>query len=246
MTASPDPYVVLTNVHHAFARTPVLHDISFEAYPGQVLGIIGPNGAGKSTTMRILTGYLAPASGSVTVCGHAMTPHAVQARQAIGYLPEGAPLWDEWQVTAFLKSIGSIRGLHGARLRERLETVIEEAAIGSVATRRIETLSKGFRRRVALAAALIGDPEVLVLDEPTDGLDPNQKHDMRALIRRLAKDKAILISTHILEEIPAVCERVIAIVEGRIVLSTTPEEFGKGESLDVAFRKLTSQVAVSE
>ncbi|MCH9780017.1 MAG: ABC transporter ATP-binding protein [Alphaproteobacteria bacterium] len=219
------PHVRLEGISHHFGGQPVLKDISLDAYKGEVLGLIGPNGAGKSTTMRIVTGYLTPVQGRVTICGHDMATQSVQARRSLGYLPEGAALWDEWTVWHFLHCIAAIRGLRGKEKNDRFDVVVAETSLQQVLHQTIETLSKGFRRRVALAAALIGDPDVLVLDEPTDGLDPNQKHEMRKLIRTLAQEKAIILSTHILEEVPALCTRLITIANGQIVSSSTPEEF---------------------
>jgi ABC-2 type transport system ATP-binding protein len=196
--------------------------ISFTARPGEVLGFLGPNGAGKSTTMRILAGFIAPTRGTASVCGHDVEREPIEARRKLGYLPEGAPSYGEMSVRAFLDFIAALRGLDGARRRERLGYVIERLQLGPVLEQSIETLSKGFRRRVGLAQAIVHDPPVLILDEPTDGLDPNQKHEVRGLIAGMARDKLIVVSTHILEEVSAVCTRAVIIARGRIVADDTP------------------------
>ncbi len=196
--------------------------ISFGAKPGEVLGFLGPNGAGKSTTMRILAGFIAPTRGSASVCGHDVEREPIAARRSLGYLPEGAPSYGEMTVRAFLGFIADLRGLAGPRRRERLDYVIDRLQLGQVLEQSIETLSKGFRRRVGLAQAVVHDPPVLILDEPTDGLDPNQKHEVRGLIAEMARDKLIVVSTHILEEVSAVCTRAIIIARGRIVADDTP------------------------
>ncbi len=197
-------------------------DLSFSVAPGEVLGFLGANGAGKSTTMRMIAGFIAPSAGQVTVCGHDIERAPVPAKSCMGYLPEGAPSYGEMTVSEFLDFVADIRGLHGAQRRERRGLVIERLALAPVIEQVIETLSKGFRRRVGLAQALIHDPQVLILDEPTDGLDPNQKHEVRRLINELSKDKLVIVSTHILEEVHEVCTRAIIIAEGRIVADETP------------------------
>jgi len=196
--------------------------VSFRVEPGQVLGFLGPNGAGKSTTMRIIAGFLSPTSGSASVLGHDVETEPVAARRGLGYLPEGAPSYGEMTVGAFLSFIADIRGLSGERRRQRLDDAIGRLMLGGVYNQTIETLSKGFRRRVGLAQAILHDPPVLILDEPTDGLDPNQKHEVRTLINAMAKDKTIVVSTHILEEVHAVCTRAIVIARGRILADDTP------------------------
>ncbi|MGZ8195500.1 MAG: ABC transporter ATP-binding protein, partial [Methylosarcina sp.] len=177
--------------------------ITFRAEPGQVLGFLGPNGAGKSTTMKMIAGFLAPTSGRARVCGFDVEEQPMQAKSVIGYLPEGAPSYGEMTPRSFLEFIASIRGLIGDRRRQRLDDVIGRLQLEDVLDQTIDTLSKGFKRRVGLAQALLHNPEVLILDEPTDGLDPNQKHHVRTLINAMAKDKVIVISTHILEEVHA-------------------------------------------
>ena len=199
-----------------------VEDVTFEVRPGEVLGFLGPNGAGKTTTMRMLAGFVTPTSGRASICGHDVETAPLAARQSLGYLPEGAPSYGEMRVCAFLEFIAELRRLEGTHKRARLDHVIERLQLSSVLEQQIETLSKGFRRRVGLAQALVHDPPVLVLDEPTDGLDPNQKHEVRALINEMARDKIIVISTHILEEVDAVCTRAIIIARGRIVADDTP------------------------
>jgi ABC-2 type transport system ATP-binding protein len=195
--------------------------VSFTASPGEVLGFLGPNGAGKTTTMRMLAGFITPTSGSASICGHDVDTDPLAARRCVGYLPEGAPAYGEMTVRDFLDFIADLRRLRGAG-RARVETAIERLQLQSVLTQTIETLSKGFRRRVGLAQAIMHDPPVLILDEPTDGLDPNQKHEVRTLINDMAGDKTVIISTHILEEVDAVCTRAIIIAHGRIVADDTP------------------------
>jgi len=198
-------------------------DVSFEARPGEVLGFLGPNGAGKTTTMRMIAGFIAPTSGKASICGHDVEREPLAAKGALGYLPEGAPSYGEMSVKGFLEFIADLRGLAGTTRRSRLDQVIERLALGNVTAQTIDTLSKGFRRRVGIAQAILHDPPVLVLDEPTDGLDPNQKHEVRALINEMAAEKTIVVSTHILEEVEAVCTRAIIIARGRIVADDTPQ-----------------------
>ncbi len=198
--------------------------ISFAVDHGEVLGFLGPNGAGKSTTMKMIAGFLSPSSGSARVCGFDVTDRPIEVKRRIGYLPEGAPGYPDMTPAAFLDFIGSIRGYSGAERRRRVGEAVAKTQLGEVLYQPIDTLSKGFKRRVGLAQALLHDPEVLILDEPTDGLDPNQKHEVRTLIRAMAADKAIIISTHILEEVDAVCTRAVVIAQGRIVADGTPSE----------------------
>ena len=196
--------------------------VSFQLEKGEVLGFLGPNGAGKSTSMKMITGYLVPTKGKVEVAGFDVKKHPIAAKMRMGYLPEGAPAWGDMTPLEFLRFVADARALPHEARAEALGRVIDHTHIGSVLHKPIETLSKGFRRRVGLAQALIHNPDVLVLDEPTDGLDPNQKHEMRQLIRALAEDKAIIISTHILEEVEAVCSRSIIIDRGKVVADDTP------------------------
>ena len=195
--------------------------VTFTASPGEVLGFLGPNGAGKTTTMRMLAGFITPTSGSASICGHDVDTDPIAARGCLGYLPEGAPAYGEMTVRDFLDFIADLRRLRGAG-RARVDTAIERLQLQSVLNQTIETLSKGFRRRVGLAQAIMHDPPVLILDEPTDGLDPNQKHEVRTLINDMAGDKTVIISTHILEEVDAVCTRAIIIAHGRVVADDTP------------------------
>jgi ABC-2 type transport system ATP-binding protein len=205
-----------------YGQHTVVDNLSFDCTPGEVLGFLGPNGAGKSTTMKMLTGFVAPSSGSASVCGHDIADNALEARRKLGYLPEGAPCYPEMTPKTFLEFIADIRELTGERRRQRLDEVIARLHLESVLNQSIDTLSKGFKRRVGLAQAILHDPQVLLLDEPTDGLDPNQKHEVRQLIQSMAADKLIVISTHILEEVEAVCSRAIIISSGKILADDTP------------------------
>jgi ABC-2 type transport system ATP-binding protein len=198
--------------------------LSFIVESGEVLGFLGPNGAGKSTTMKMITGFLRPSAGTARINGYDIQTHPVQAKRQLGYLPEGAPGYGEMTVSGFLEFIADIRGLQGEARSRRLQAVIEEVHLGRVLGQKIDTLSKGFRRRAGLAQAILHDPKVLILDEPTDGLDPNQKHEVRNLIRGMSGDKIIVISTHILEEVEAVCTRAMIIGHGRLLADGTPEE----------------------
>ncbi len=197
-------------------------DVSFQVAPGEVLGFLGPNGAGKTTTMRMLAGFVDPTAGTASICGHDIQTDPLRAKASLGYLPEGAPSYGEMTVRAFLDFIADLRQLEGARRQSRLDHVIGRLQLEKVLEQTVETLSKGFRRRVGLAQAMLSDPPVLILDEPTDGLDPNQKQEVRTLINEMARDKIIVISTHILEEVDAVCTRAIIIARGRIVADDTP------------------------
>ena len=205
-----------------YGRHTVVDELSFSCEPGEVLGFLGPNGAGKSTTMKMLTGFVTPSAGAASVCGHDVETDGLAAREKIGYLPEGAPCYAEMTPGTFLEFIADIRGLDGGRRQSRLDEVIERLHLGPVLDQTIDTLSKGFKRRVGLAQAILHDPDVLILDEPTDGLDPNQKHEVRALIRSMSADKLIVISTHILEEVEALCSRAIIIANGKILADDTP------------------------
>lgn len=207
-----------------YGRIHAVDDVSFRVEPGQVLGFLGPNGAGKSTTMKMIAGFLTPTSGTASVCGFDVREQGIQARRALGYLPEGAPSYGEMTVCGFLEFIADVRNLSGARRRQRLDDVIGRLQLEGVLAQPIDTLSKGFRRRVGLAQAILHDPRALILDEPTDGLDPNQKHEVRGLIQSMAADRTIIISTHILEEVNAVCTRAIIIAKGRVLADATPTE----------------------
>ena len=205
-----------------YGRHTVVDDLSFRCESGEVLGFLGPNGAGKSTTMKMLTGFVTPSAGGASVCGHDIATDGLAARRKLGYLPEGAPCYAEMTPGSFLEFIADIRGLTGSERKSRLDEVIERLHLGPVLQQSVDTLSKGFKRRVGLAQAILHDPEVLILDEPTDGLDPNQKHEVRELILSMAEDKLIVISTHILEEVEAVCSRAIIIANGKILADDTP------------------------
>ena len=211
-----------TGLRKRYARLTAVDGISFKVEPGEVLGFLGPNGAGKSTTMRIIAGFLLPNEGSARVCGHDVQDDAMAARRALGYLPEGAPSYGEMTPRSLLAFIADLRDLRGDHRRQRLGFVVSRLALESVLTQSIETLSKGFRRRVGLAVAILHDPAALILDEPTDGLDPNQKHEVRGLIVELAKERTLLLSTHILEEVEAVCTRAIIIAGGKLLADDTP------------------------
>jgi ABC-2 type transport system ATP-binding protein len=198
--------------------------VSFTVDAGNVLGFLGPNGAGKSTTMKMITGFLTPTAGRVRICGHDVVDEPIAAKARIGYLPEGAPAYPDMTPASFLEFTAEVRGIAAAERRGLVQAAVDQVELGSVLGQPIDTLSKGFKRRVGLAQAILHDPPVLILDEPTDGLDPNQKHEVRALIREMSKEKAIIISTHILEEVDAVCDRAVIIARGRIVADGTPEE----------------------
>jgi len=214
----------ICNLVKNFGPLVAVDNVSFRVPAGEVLGFLGPNGAGKSTTMKMITGFLAPTAGTAVICGHDIQTEPLAAKRQIGYLPEGAPAYPDMTAAEFLDFIAHIRGFHGAAARRRVADIAELIHIADVLHQPIETLSKGYRRRVGVAQALLHDPPVLVLDEPTDGLDPNQKYEMRGIIRRLSPGKAIIISTHLLEEVEAVCSRAIIIAHGRILADGTPDE----------------------
>ncbi len=210
--------------------------VTFTVEPGEVLGFLGPNGAGKSTTMKMVTGYLPPTSGTAVVCGHDILERPLEAKSKIGYLPEGAPAYPDMTPEGFLRFIADARGMRGEPRRRAIDAAVDAVMLQDVMRQPIETLSKGFKRRVGLAQAIVHDPEVLIMDEPTDGLDPNQKHEVRSLIKKMAghggegaqgrgRAKAIVLSTHILEEVEAVCTRVVVIAKGRVVVDSSPAQF---------------------
>ena len=212
----------IRNLYKNFGPLVAVDDVSFTVKQGEVLGFLGPNGAGKSTTMKMATGFLAPTSGTAIVCGHDIRTHPLAAKRQFGYLPEGAPAYPDMIVADFLHFVAHIRGYRGSEVRERTDHIVELVQLGDVYDQRIDTLSKGFRRRVGVAQALIHDPPVIILDEPTDGLDPNQKHAMRRIIAAMRPEKAIVISTHLLEEVEAVCSRAVIIAKGRLLADSTP------------------------
>jgi ABC-2 type transport system ATP-binding protein len=226
-----------------FGPLTAVNDLSLTVGPGEVLGFLGPNGAGKSTTMKMVTGFLAPDQGSVRICGHDIVQDTIAAQKKLGYLPEGAPAYGEMTPRHFLHFIAEVRGLSGEAEKAATARAIAGAELQSVLDQPIETLSKGFRRRVGLAQAILHDPDVLVLDEPTDGLDPNQKHAVRGLIRGMARNKTIIVSTHLLEEVDAICTRAVIIDKGRIVIDAKPPELAARSPsgrLDDVFRQLTT------
>ena len=233
--------ISVKDLRRRFGSIIAVDGISFEASQGDVLGFLGPNGAGKTTAMRMLTCFLKPDSGTAKVCGYDIRRDPVKVRQSVGYLAENAPAYDEMTVGSFLNFICDARRINGSKRKGAIDRVVTGCSIGSVYHQTIETLSKGYRRRVGLAQALIDDPPVLILDEPTDGLDPNQKHDVRQLINKMAMDKCIIVSTHILEEVEAVCTRMIIIAKGKILVDSTPDELKKKykAGLDEIFRKIT-------
>jgi ABC-2 type transport system ATP-binding protein len=237
----------IQNLEKTFGHKRAVRDISFTLEPGVVLGFLGPNGAGKSTTLRMIAGVLEPDSGDVKIAGHSITSDRRLAQKVLGYLPEGAPLYDDMRPPKFLEFIASAHGLQGTAKKDAIERAIADARIGGVCGQRIRSLSKGYRRRVGLAGAILHDPPVLILDEPTDGLDPNQKRSVSALIARLAPKKVIVISTHTLTDVPTMCTRALVIDHGRVVADETPDGLAKyadDGQLETAFNQLTNQAEV--
>ena len=243
-----DRLLAIEGLAKHFGPITAVDGVSFSVARGEVLGFLGPNGAGKSTTMRMITGYLPPDAGRVEVCGIELAKDPIAVRQRIGYLPEGAPAYGDMTPAALLDFVATLRRYPSAERHQRLESVTERLELDGVLQQPIETLSKGFKRRVGLAVALLHDPEVLILDEPTDGLDPNQKHHVRQLLADMAKDKAIIISTHILEEVDALCTRAIVIARGRIVADAKPAELEARSSYHnaVTLRLPSDQVAPAQ
>jgi len=222
--ALPNPMIRIDNLVKSFGPKRAVDGISFAVERGEVLGFLGPNGAGKSTTMRMITGFMPPSAGKVTVGGYDVAESPLQAKRLIGYLPENAASYPDMSVHGFLNFAAELRGLGRSARKKAIGHVVELCFLESVLHQSIDTLSKGYKHRTCLAQALIHDPDVLIMDEPTDGLDPNQKHEVRNLIKRLGANKAIVFSTHILEEVDAACTRAIIIDRGRIVANGTPEE----------------------
>ena len=234
--------LTVCELHKSFGPIQAVQGVSFTVNKGEVLGFLGPNGAGKTTTMRMITGFLPPSSGTAKICGHDIQEDPVGAKRCLGYLPENAPSYHAMTVTEFLTFIAEVRGFRGSDCRDRVEAAIVKSRLESVRNQTVETLSKGYRQRTCFAQAVLHDPPVLVMDEPTDGLDPNQKFVVRQMIRDMAAEKAIIISTHILEEVDAVCTRAIVIARGRIVANGTPAELRErapNGRLEDVFRTLT-------
>ena len=226
----------LSKFYGNFAAT---RDVSFSVPAGQVCAFLGPNGAGKSTMMKMLTGFLAPSKGSAKIGGYDVGDNRLEASQLIGYLPENGPLYSEMTPLSILKFLGSVRGMNSSTLKDRLQYVTDKCSLDDVWKKPISKLSRGYRQRVGMAQALLHDPSILILDEPTSGLDPNQVHDVRELIRSLGKTKTVLLSTHILQEVKAICSRVLLINEGRLVFDGSTDEMGSESSMEFRFRELT-------
>lgn len=216
--------VELRRLRKTFGPIVAVDEVSFTVGRGEVLGFLGPNGAGKSTTMKMITGFLTPTGGTVKVNGFDMREQPLEAKKSLGYLPEGAPAYWEMTPLSFLLFIGEMRGFRGAELHRRVAETMDKVNLQGVVHQPIDTLSKGFKRRVGLAQAILHDPSVLILDEPTDGLDPNQKHEVRGLIKTMAREKAVILSTHVLEEVHAVCTRAMIIAKGKVITDGTPAE----------------------
>lgn len=234
--------VKVKNLRKNFGHIDAVRGVSFDLSKGEVLGFLGPNGAGKSTTMRMITGFITPSSGTAIVGGYDVTQDPVSVKKQIGYLPENAPVYETMSVTGFLRFSGGIRGYKGTELDDRVEMAINRSHLEGVRNQTVSTLSKGYRQRTCFAQAILHDPPVLIMDEPTDGLDPNQKYVVREMIREMASEKVIIVSTHILEEVDAVCSRAIIIAKGKVVANGTPTELkARSETgrLDDVFRKLT-------
>ena len=226
-----------------FGEFTAVSNVSFEAQTGEILGFLGPNGAGKSTTMKMIAGFLPATSGTAILCGHNVKQESLLVQKNLGYVPENAPLYEDMYVHEFLRFIAKMREISSEKISANIEKTLSMCAIKDVEFQKIETLSKGYKRRVSLAQALLHDPNVLILDEPTDGLDPNQKHDVRALIKKISKEKTILISTHILEEVEEICTRCLIIGKGKVLFQGTPQELkGKSKSgrMQDVFRAMTT------
>ena len=234
--------IKITNLTKKFDDFTAVSNLNMNVKKGEVLGFLGPNGAGKSTTMKMITGFIKPTAGYIEVNNMNIERNATECKKLIGYLPEGAPLYGDMTPKNMLKFIAAIRGISGKKFKSALDEIVVQTQITDVINQPIETLSKGYKRRVGLAQALIHDPEILILDEPTDGLDPNQKHHVRSLINEMGKKKAIIISTHILEEVDAVCSRAAIIAKGKLLIDKRPSDLRKGSKnkhLDDIFREIT-------
>ncbi len=239
--------VVVDNIVKDYGDLRAVDGVSFEVRKGDILGFLGPNGAGKSTTMKMIAGFLAPTAGTASVGGFDVQENPLESKSRIGYLPESSPAYPEMTVFEFLTYVAESRGFRSKdEIHDRLSDVIVKCHLQQVQGQAIETLSKGYRQRVGVAQAILHDPPVLILDEPTDGLDPNQKHEVRKLIKTMAEDKAIILSTHILEEVEAICNRIIVIDQGKVRVDETPDSFKArkpGSSIDEIFRELTHSKA---
>jgi gliding motility-associated transport system ATP-binding protein len=240
------PMIEAAGLSKFFGDFAAVRNVSFSVPRGQVAAFLGPNGAGKSTTLKILTGYLTPSEGVARIGGLDVLEHRIEAARRVGYLPENGPLYPEMTPLELLQFFGEARGLADNRLRARIEAVVEQCNLQAVLEKSIYKLSKGYRQRVGMAHALLHEPDILIMDEPTSGLDPNQIHDVRLLIRKLGETKTILISTHILQEVSAVCDHVILIHEGRVVFDGTPAEMAAGGNLEDAFHRLTKETVFAE
>ena len=248
--------IEVENLVRRFGAFTAVDGVSLSVVKGEVLGFLGPNGAGKSTTMKMITGFLTPTSGRIRIAGVDLEDDALAAKRIIGYLPEVAPAYPDMTPRSFLTFIADVRGLNATERSWRLDKVIDQVNLKGVLDQPIDTLSKGYKRRVGLAQAILHDPPVLILDEPTDGLDPNQKHEVRELIRIMAPKKAIMISTHLLEEVEAVCTRAVIIARGRVVAEGAPDPSGEGWQLgeyyappgrlDAAFHAITQPAPAAE
>jgi len=234
--------ISISNITKKFGDFTAVDNLSMSVKSGEVLGFLGPNGAGKSTTMKMITGFMKPTEGTIKVKGMNVETNSIECKKLIGYLPEGAPLYGDMTPINMLKFVAYIRGMDSQEFKTALDIVVIKTEITDVINQPIDTLSKGYKRRVGLAQALIHDPEILILDEPTDGLDPNQKHHVRNLINEMGKKKAIIISTHILEEVDAVCSRACIIAKGKKIIDSNPKELKKkfkNNNLDSIFREIT-------
>ena len=234
--------IKIINLTKKFDDFVAVSNLNMHVNKGEVLGFLGPNGAGKSTTMKMITGFIKPTSGSIEINNMDIEQHSIETKRLIGYLPEGAPLYGDMTPKNMLKFVSSIRGMNAKKFQSAYDNVVVQTQITDVINQPIETLSKGYKRRVGLAQALIHDPEILILDEPTDGLDPNQKHHVRTLINEMGKTKAIIISTHILEEVDAVCSRAVIIAKGKLLIDKKPKDLkriNKNKHLDDIFREIT-------
>ena len=244
MTQQQAPMIEAKGLSKYYGDFAAIENVSFEVAQGEVVAFLGPNGAGKSTTMKVLTGYLAPSSGSALIAGHDMFSDRLAGSAKLGYLPENGPLYDDSTPRGLLNFFAEARGMSAARKRQRIEAVIELCALGSVVNKPVGKLSRGYRQRVGMAQALLHEPDVLILDEPTAGLDPNQIHDVRETIRKLGQSKTILLSTHILQEVAAMATRVLFIDEGKLIHDGSIESLtGGGKPLDECFRELTGSGA---